>query len=111
MKPCTGKSTCLHFPKDSLAFLPVLVDVGQNKKVEILEADLEDYPGMYLDLNNTGKGFKGVFAPYPLETKLGGYGNINIIPVKRADYIAKTNGKPQFSMAGCGDQQNRTRIC
>ena len=39
------------FPKDSLAFLPVLVDAGQNKKVEVLEADLEDYPGMYLDLN------------------------------------------------------------
>jgi alpha-glucosidase len=85
-----------QLPKDSLAFLPVLVDVGQNKKVEVLEADLEEYPGMYLDLNQSGKGFKGVFAPYPLETKLGGYGNINIIPTKRADFIAKTNGNRSF---------------
>ena len=84
------------FPKDSLAFLPVLIDAGQNKKVEILEADLEEYPGMYLDLNRSGNGLFGVFAPYPLETKLGGYGNINVIPVKRADYIAKTNGTRSF---------------
>ncbi|MFO7370702.1 MAG: glycoside hydrolase family 97 protein [Bacteroidales bacterium] len=85
-----------QFPKDSLAFLPVLIDVGQGMRALITEADLEDYPGMYLDLNSTGKGFKGVFAPYPLETILGGYGNINVIPVKRADYIAKTSGSRSF---------------
>jgi alpha-glucosidase len=82
-----------QFPKDSLAFLPVLADVGQNKKVEILEADLENYPGMYLDLNGTGKGFKGVYAPYPLETYVKG---INIIPNRRADYIARTDGTRSF---------------
>ncbi|MBN1791715.1 MAG: glycoside hydrolase family 97 protein [Bacteroidales bacterium] len=82
-----------QFPKDSLAFLPLLVDVGQNKKVELFEADLEDYPGMYVDLNSTGKGFKGVFAPYPLETYVNGR---NVIPGKRADYIAKTTGTRSF---------------
>lgn len=81
------------FPKDSLAFLPLLVDLGDNIKVEVLEADLEDYPGMYLDLNQTGKGFKGVYAPYPLEIYIRG---INIIPSKRADYIARTSGSRSF---------------
>jgi alpha-glucosidase len=85
-----------EFAKDSLAFLPLLVDVEQNKKVVILEADLEDYPGMYLDINDTRKGFKGVFAPYPLETKVGGYLNMNLIPTKRADYIANTIGTRVF---------------
>ena len=85
-----------RFPKDSLAFLPVLVDVGQNKKAELFEVDLEDYPGMYVDLNQTGKGFKGVFAPYPLEVEIGGSNRLNIIPTKRADYIAKTNGTRSF---------------
>ena len=85
-----------QFPKDSLAFLPLLVDVGQNKKVVILEADLEDYPGMYLDLQAGGKGLKGVYAPYPLEVENGGYSNMNIIPTKRADYIAKTTGSRSF---------------
>jgi alpha-glucosidase len=82
-----------EFRKDSLAFLPLLVDADKGKKVVILEADLEDYPGMFLDKNQTGKGFRGVFAPYPLEFK-----NFerNIIPVKRADYIAKVNGTRSF---------------
>ena len=84
------------FATDSLAFLPALVDVGNNKKVVILEADLEDYPGMYLNMNQTQKGFMGVYASYPLEAKLGGYQNMNFIPTKRAYYIAKTNGTRNF---------------
>jgi alpha-glucosidase len=84
------------FASDSLAFLPVLVDVGNNRKVVILEADLEEYPGMYLNINQTHKGFMGVYAPYPLEAKLGGYGGINYIPTKRADFIAKVNGTRDF---------------
>ncbi|MCX6253994.1 MAG: glycoside hydrolase family 97 protein [Bacteroidia bacterium] len=84
------------FANDSLAFLPVLVDVGNNKKVVILEADLEEYPGMYLNINQTRKGFKGVYAPYPIEAELGGFGGINYIPTKRAEYIAKTIGTRNF---------------
>ena len=84
------------FPKDSLAFLPLLVDVGQNKKAVILEADLEDYPGMYLSNQPGGKELKGVYAPYPLEVQNSGYNNINMIPTKRADYIAKTTGTRSF---------------
>ena len=75
------------FASDSLAFLPVLADVGNNKKVAILEADLEEYPGMYLNINQTQKGFMGVFAPYPLEAKLGGYGGINYIPRRTVKLI------------------------
>ena len=67
-----------QFPKDSLAFLPILVEAG-DKKVAILEADLEDYPGMYLDLNSSGKGLKGVYAPYPVEAHVVG---LNYIPTK-----------------------------
>jgi alpha-glucosidase len=81
-----------QFPKDSLAFLPLLVDGGRFK-VCVLEADLEDYPGMYLDLNATQKGLKGVYAPYPLDAELH---SINYIPNNRAPYIAKTTGTRNF---------------
>ena len=81
-----------QFPKDSLAFLPLLVEAGVIKVV-VLEADLEDYPGMYLDLNSTGKGLKGVYAPYPVEAHVVG---ANYIPTKREDYIAKTKGTRSF---------------
>src|SRR4030042_3084083 len=82
-----------QFRKDSLAFLPLLVDAEKGIKVVIIESDLEDYPGMFLDINQTRQGFKGVFAPYPLEFKTVG---INLIPAKRDDYIAKTNGTRSF---------------
>lgn len=84
------------FRTDSLAILPLLVDMGDGKKVVIMEADLENYPGMFLNLNETKMGFKGVFAAYPLEVKVGGYENMNRIPVKRAAYIAKVNGSRNF---------------
>jgi alpha-glucosidase len=90
------ESKLSEFQKDSLAILPMVVAVGDRRKVEILEADLESYPGMYLSLNETGKGLKGVFAPYPLEVERGGYHLMNLIPTKRADYIAKTQGSRSF---------------
>ncbi|HEY4111073.1 glycoside hydrolase family 97 protein [Puia sp.] len=95
--------TLSRFPKDSLAFLPLLVDIGQNKKVVITEADLDDYPGMYLHGNETHGGMQGsdsgrwglsgVYAPYPLDASLA---SINYIPGNRADYIAKTTGTRSF---------------
>ncbi len=85
--------TLSEFDNDSLAFLPVLVDMGSGRKVDIMEADLEDYPGMFLNLNETGKGFKGIYAPYPLKEEQTGR---NYIPTERADYIAKTTGTRSF---------------
>ena len=85
-----------EFEEGSLAFSPLLVDVGQGKKVVILEADLENYPGMYLDLNETEKGLTGVFAKYSLKTRTGGYHGMNVIPIERAEYIAKLNGTKSF---------------
>ncbi len=81
---------------DTLGFLPILVDAG-TKKAVILEAELEDYPGMYLlPKSVAGKGFKGVFAGYPLEEFQGGYRKMNTMISKRADYIAKVNGTRNF---------------
>jgi alpha-glucosidase len=82
-----------QFREDSLAFLPLLVDVGNGKKTVILEADLEDYPGMFLNINKTEKGFMGVYAPFPVEEKVSG---INFIPSRRAYYIARTSGQRNF---------------
>jgi len=82
-----------QFRSDSLAFLPLLVDAGNGKKVVILEADLEEYPGMFLNINQTGKGFMGVFAPSSLEEKPV---RRNLIPTKRAGYIARTSGRRSF---------------
>jgi alpha-glucosidase len=90
----------LNFSKinpDTLAFLPLLVDVGNGKKAVILEADLENYPGMFINVNQeTENGLKGIFAPYPLEEKQGGFNQMNLMVTKRADYIARTRGTRSF---------------
>lgn len=78
--------------KDTIAFLPLLVDVGGGKKAVILDADLEEYPGMYLKGAASGNGLKGDFAPYALEEKQGGYNKLNMMVTKRAEYIAKVEG-------------------
>ena len=80
---------------DSLAFMPVLVDIGDQKKAAILEADLLDYPGMYLSSGGQ-EGLQGVFAKYPTIETTGGYHNINYVVNGRANYIAKTNGTRSF---------------
>jgi len=82
---------------DSLSLTPLLVDAKNGKKVALLEADLQDYPGMFLKVNKLSKkGFVGEFAPYPIEEKIGGFAKLNLMPTKRANYIAKVNGTHQF---------------
>jgi len=85
-----------EFKKDTLAFLPVLVDVGNGKKAAILEADLEDYPGMFVQHKEGATGLSGKFAPYVLEEKTGGYNNLQSLVTRRADYIAATDGIRSF---------------
>ena len=75
-----------------MAFLPVLVDLGNPKKAVILEADLQDYPGMYLTPGG-GNNLHGVFAPCPTEEFIHG---LNYIVKSRANYIAKTKGTRTF---------------
>ena len=83
--------------KDSLAFLPVLVDVGNPVKAVILEADIQDYPGMYLTAGALqANSLHGIFAKYPTEETTGGYHDINYVVNKRAGYIAKTKGTRSF---------------
>ena len=83
--------------KDTLGFLPLLVDIGDGKKAVILEADVENYPGMFVNVNQeTRAGLVGEFAPFPLEEKQGGFNMLNLMVTKRADYIAKTRGTRSF---------------
>lgn len=73
--------------------LPALVDVKDGPKVLITEADLEDYPGLYLR-GNSNHSLYGKFPAYPLAEQAK---NDRDVPVtKRADFIAKTQGRRTF---------------
>jgi alpha-glucosidase len=89
-------SEVARLKQDTLAFLPALVNLDATKKAVILEADVQDYPGMFLKGNTHDTGLHGTFAPYPLEEKSGGFHNIQLIVPKRANYLAKTKGTRSF---------------
>ncbi len=79
-----------------LAFSPLVVEAANGKKVCLAEADLLNYPGMFL-YNNSGKStLSGVFAPYPNEIKQGGHNMLQGVVQSRESYIAKFDGATTF---------------
>src|SRR5437764_2376881 len=85
-----------QFVNDTVAFAPVLVELANNKKAVITEADLEEYPGMFLTNGKTGTGLSGDFAPYVLADLQNERSPVQALVTKRADYIAKTQGTRSF---------------
>lgn len=79
-----------------LAFLPLLTEHASGKKAAILEADLLNYPGMYLHNEDGSNILKAVFAPYPKETEQGGHNRLQGLVRSRESYIAKFDGPVIF---------------
>lgn len=78
---------------DEVTTLPVLLETDKQYKILISEADLLDYPCMFL--KSTGNnGMKSTFPKYPLE--FGEDGDRSLKIKKEADYIAKTSGSRSF---------------
>lgn len=85
-----------EFAKDTLAFLPFLIDYKNHKKAVFLEANLEDYPGLFVTNNKDKSGFESRFSKYPIKETNGGFNNINRLISERADYLVKTKGTRNF---------------
>ena len=79
-----------------LAFLPLLVELKDGKKAVITEADLEDFPGLYLRNEKGAQGLVAVHAGYPKVREQGGHNNLQWIVKERENYIVKTAGKRSF---------------
>ena len=90
------KMNISQFPADTLAFLPALINLGEDKKLAILEADLEDYPGMFLQPEKgSPNSLQGAFAGYPVKESLF-QNKLNARVDGRENFIARVNGKHQF---------------
>jgi alpha-glucosidase len=85
-----------EFVKDTLAFLPFLIDFKNQKKAVFLEANLEDYPGMFVTNNKAKSGFEACFPKYPLQEMNGGFNYLNKLISQRADYLVTTKGTRTF---------------
>ncbi|MBO5297759.1 MAG: glycoside hydrolase family 97 protein [Candidatus Homeothermus sp.] len=77
---------------DSLAIVPLLVELPHGKKALIMEGDVEGYPGMFLVKGKNANSIEARFAPEPLSEKIGGFSELNLIPVETASYIAEIEG-------------------
>lgn len=85
--------------KDSLAITPLAVCLPEGKKAVVMEADVENYPGMYLlkgTFSSTASSsavsdysIYAAFPPYPLKEMVGGFNQLNLVPTERANYIAE----------------------
>jgi alpha-glucosidase len=73
--------------------MPALVDVNDGPKVAITEADLLDYPGMYLK-GTRSPGLVGLFPS--VATKEVQERDRTVRVTERADYIAQTQGPRSF---------------
>jgi alpha-glucosidase len=74
---------------DSLASIPVLVEMANGVRIAIADADVEAYPGLWFS-GTASDALTATFPPYPLEERRETDRNI---PVARAaDYIAVSGG-------------------
>ncbi len=74
---------------DRIAFLPITVEAEQGIKLCIVEADLIDYPGMYLYNGNGGVSLKGMFARLPASYEAEDGNTFQRIITSRKDVIAE----------------------
>ncbi len=73
-----------------LTYAPVTVSLPNGYCLAISDANLFDYPGMFLE--KKGNGLQAVFAAYPAKEKLMEGEFPQYIVDERANYIAKTRG-------------------
>ncbi|MFV0506848.1 MAG: glycoside hydrolase family 97 protein [Bacteroidales bacterium] len=81
------------FDSGKFCSLPTVVEADNNVKIGITEADLFDYPGLFLEATGE-KTLKSKFPKVILEAEEKG--DRDIVVKKEADYIAKTRGKRNF---------------
>jgi len=80
---------------EKMAFLPVLVDIAGGPKIAITEADLDDYPGLYVTGSADGApALDGKFPAYPLKEEQKRDRTVTV--TDRAAYIADTTGTRDF---------------
>ncbi len=77
------------------AYTPALVSLPQGFKALISEADLQDYPGMWLSGDKSSLyQLKGRFPQVVLRDSVTS--DRDVKPIERADYIAETKGARAF---------------
>ncbi len=92
-----------------LAFLPATIDLTNGRKLTITESDLEAYPGMFVQADQSGKSLSGVFAQHPAKFDYYPWRYQKYV-TERSDYIAKTQGTRTFPWRILAVSENDTEM-
>ena len=80
----------------------MVVETGDNRKLCIAEADLEQYPGMFLVKTKDRNCIGGeIYAPYPKEKKQGGYNSLQGSDTSAEPYIPGCQANAVFPAYCC----------
>lgn len=85
-----------EWDKERLGISPLLVEGVKGKKLCIAEADLMDYPGMFLYPGNKTNSLSGRYAPYPKTIEQGGHNKLQGLVKSRENYLATYNKGTSF---------------
>lgn len=90
-----AKMKISEIPDSSLAYLPLLMSNQAGTKLLITEADIYDYPHMFLSKDGEKDNrLVNVFPPFPLKTEIIGDRKSKVI--QDANYVAKSGGDRTF---------------
>lgn len=87
--------TLSEIQEKNYAYLPVYLSSPSGIKMVIMDADLFDYPNLFL-FGGNGRQLRGKFPEVILESRLKADSDRNEDILKKADYIAKTKGSRNF---------------
>lgn len=83
--------------KPQSASLPLVFELDSGLKLALLQAELEDYPAMYLSYRASHpRALHSLFPARVLREQPGGYMNFDLVASERADDIAETVGTRRF---------------
>lgn len=82
--------------KNHLGFLPALIDFEDGNKLLLSEANVQDYPGMFILPTGKQGELKAIFSPYPKREKQGGHNLLQLLVLERENFIARTAGTRAF---------------
>ncbi len=88
------KTPVSALPDSVVTYLPVLAAAQDGLKLLITEADVYDYPHLFLQGGDGDQHLEAVFPPFPLTTELVRDRSSRV--TESAGYIARTNGKRTF---------------
>ena len=76
--------------------LPIVAEGEGGKKICITEADLVNYPGMYLSNTDGDSALEGVFAAVPDKVEQGGHNMLQGVVKSRKPYVAECGSGEVF---------------